>query len=91
MCGGDASNCNEATTVASGDSQGALKPGYPFRDVPNGGKAIEPLYPCSAQSMDVIRPWGRDIHLVKQLFLTKGNSWGTVKVAEINVLVLWEV
>lgn len=36
--------------------QRALKLGYPFRDVLNGGKGIEPLYSCNDRSIDVVYP-----------------------------------
>lgn len=31
--------------------QGALKPGWPFRDVRDGGKGAGPLYPCRDHSL----------------------------------------
>ena len=65
------SNCDIITIVAPANSQGALKLGYSFKDFPNGGRRIEPLY----QSMDVVCPLGRDINLVIQLPLALGNSW----------------
>lgn len=56
-------------TIASANSEGALKLEYSFKDVSSGGKGIELLHPCNDQPLYVVSP------CVKQLSLAKGNSW----------------
>lgn len=48
------SNCDAVATIASANSEGALKLEYPFRDVSSGGNGIEILHPCNDQSLDVV-------------------------------------
>lgn len=73
----------------SANPWGALKPGWPFTDVPDWGKWAEPLSPCIDQSLVRGCPRGEGYSWVKQLPYAQRNFWGQKQQATLPAA--WEI